>query len=140
MVNQLCYENIEGGYEIPVLVKRPTTKQLVKWGCLMQRYYEIHYDKDFAVSLGLAGVVVWGEMVASFLSQMLTDWIGERGTIRKLSCSFRGAVFPGEDVTCKGIVSEKYVQDNEHYLKCEVWAENPRGEKPVVGEAIISIK
>lgn len=139
MANQLFHETIKGGDAIPALIKHPTTKQLVKWGCLMQRYYEIHYDKDFAVSLGLPGVVVWGEMVVSFLNQMLTDWIGDQGTVRKLSCSFRGAVFPGEDIICKGTVSEKYTQDNEHYIKCEVWAENPRGEKPVTGEAVISV-
>ena len=140
MANQLIYENIEVGDAIPVLVKSTTSKQLVKWGCLMQRYYEIHYDKDFAVSLGLPGVVVWGEMVVSFINQMLTDWIGDHGTVRKLGCSFRGAVFLGEDITCKGTISEKYTQDNQHYLKCEVWSENPGGEKPVTGEAVISIK
>ena len=137
MANQLYYKNIEVGYEIPVLLKRPSTKQLVKWCCLMQRFYEIHYDKDFAVSLGLAGVLVHGEMVASFLSQMLTDWIGDHGAIRKLSFSFRGPVYAGEDVICKGKIIEKSIQDKEHCLKCEIWAENPKAEKQVVGEAAI---
>jgi len=137
MENVLCYESIEIGYKIPMLIKRPVTTQIIKWVCLTQRFYEIHYDKDFAVSLGFKDVLVHGETVASFLSQMLTDWIGDYGAIRKLSFSFRGPVYPGEDVICRGLVSEKFIQDEEHYLKCEMWAENPKGEKQVVGEAAI---
>ena len=137
MAEQLCYENIQVGYQIPSLTKHPTTRQVVKWCCLFQRFYEIHYDKDFAISIGLPGVAVYGEMVASFLAQMLIDWIGEQGTIKKFNYSFRGAVLASEDVICKGRVYNKLIQDDDHCLECDVWAENSKGEKTVVGKAVI---
>lgn len=137
MAKQLCYENVEVGFEIPTLVKRPTTRQLVKWGCLREDFYELHYDKDFAISLGLPGVPVQGELVCSFLSQMLIDWVREQGTIRKLNCSFRGVVLAKEDVICKGKVFNKYIQSGDNCLECEIWAENSKGEKPVIGTALI---
>jgi hypothetical protein len=37
--------------------------------------------------------------------------------------------YPGAQVTCKGKVTKKYVQDGEHTVECQIWRENPRGEK-----------
>jgi hypothetical protein len=33
---------------------------------------------------------------------------------------------PGDIMTCKGRVVDKYVRDGQHYVECEVWAENER--------------
>ena len=52
MASQPYYEDIEVPYEIPPLVKLPSTRQLVKWAFASGDYYEIHYDKDFAQSQG----------------------------------------------------------------------------------------
>ncbi len=139
MTKQLYYEDIAVGSEIPPLVKHPTTRQLVKWVGTASDYHEIHYDKDFAQSDGLPSVVVQGQLVLSFLGQLITDWIGEQGSLIKLTCSYRGMMFPGEALTCKGKVTKKYVEDGEHYVECEIWAENPRGEKTVPGTAIFTI-
>jgi acyl dehydratase len=137
MAKQLYYEDVEVGAEIPALVKNPTTQQLVKWAGASGDYYQIHYDKDFAISTGLPGVIVHGWLTASFLGQLLTDWIGDRGRLKKFGCSYRGMLFPGQPVTCKGKVTKKYVRDGEHIVECEVWAENPKGEAVVPGNATI---
>ncbi len=137
MTEQLYYEDIVIGSEIPPLVKQPTTRQLVMWAGTSGDYYEIHYDKDFAQSRGLPGVIVHGQLACSFLGQLITDWIGEHGSLRKLTCSYKGMNFPGEPLTCKGKVSKKYIEDGEHCVECNIWAENPEGEKTVLGRAII---
>lgn len=137
MARALFYEDVQVGMDIPPLVKKPTTRQLVKWAGASGDFYEIHYDKDYAQSTGLPGVIVHGKLKASFLAQMLTDWIGEDGVLRKLTCQHRGMDFPGEVMTCKGKVTKKYVKDGEHFVECEVWAENPRGEKTAPGSALL---
>ncbi|MFC1974687.1 MaoC/PaaZ C-terminal domain-containing protein [Chloroflexota bacterium] len=137
MTEQPYYEDIAVSSEIPPLVKQPTTRQLVRWAGASGDYYEIHYDKDFAQRLGLPGVIVHGQLVCSFLGQLMTDWIGEQGTLRKLSCKYRGMNFPGEALSCKGKVTKKYVEDGEHCVECNIWAENPKGEKTVSGMAIV---
>ena len=136
MAKQLFYEDIAVGAEIPTLVKHPTTRQLVKWAGASGDYYEIHYDKDFAQASGMSGVIVHGWLSFSFLGQLVTDWIGEQGTLKKLGCSYRKMHYPGEDVVCKGIVTKKYIDDGSHYVECEIWTENPQGEKGVPGTAI----
>jgi acyl dehydratase len=137
MAQQLCYENIEAGDHIPGLVKRPTSRQLVRFACLTQKFYEVHYDKDFAIRQGLPGVIVQGELVSSFLMQMLTDWIGNRGYIKKYSFSFRRPIPVNEDVTCKGNVSTKYMKGEERCLECDIWAENTKGENTITGKAVL---
>lgn len=135
MTKQAFYEDVEVGSEIPTLVKHPTTRQLVKWAGASGDYYEIHYDKDFAQTNGLAGVIVHGWLTCSFLGQLLTDWTGEQGTLLKLGCSYRGMHFPCENITCKGKVTKKYIEDGKHYVEVEIWAENPKGERTVPGSA-----
>jgi acyl dehydratase len=137
MTEQLYYQDVALGSEISPLVKQPTTRQLVMWAGAVGDYMPIHYDKDFAQSRGLPGVIVHGQLIGAFLGQLMTDWIGEQGTLRKLSCSYKGMNYPGEAVTCKGEVTKKYVENGEHLVECSLWAENPKGEKTASGVAIV---
>lgn len=137
MTEQLYYEDVTVGSEITPLVKEPTTRQLVMWAGAVGDYLPIHYDKDFAQSRGLSGVIVHGQLIGAFLGQLMTDWIGEGGTLRKLSCSYKGMNYPGEAVTCKGKVTKKYVRGGERCVECSLWAENPKAEKTATGMAIV---
>jgi len=137
MTGQLYYEDVSVGNEVTPLVKQPTTRQLVMWAGAVGDYMPIHYDKDFAQSRGLSGVIVHGQLVGAFLGQLMTDWIGERGTLRKLSCSYKGMNYPGETLTVRGKVIKKYVQDGQHYVECSLWAEDAKGEKTASGMAIV---
>jgi len=139
MAEQLYYEDVALETEIPPLTKRPTTRQLVMWAGASGDYYAIHYDKDFAQSKGLPGVIVHGQLVAAFLGQLITDWIGEKGILKKFSCSYKGMNLPDEPITCRGKVSKKYIENGEHCIDCQVWAENDKGEKTVTGKAIIAL-
>jgi acyl dehydratase len=139
MVEPVFYEDIEVDSEIPALVKFPTTMQLVKFAGASGDYYQIHYDKDFAQASGLPGVIVHGWLTLSFLGQMITDWMGEGGTLVKLSGSYRGMNPVGEDIICSGKVTRKYIEDNQHYVRVEVWAENPQGERTVSGSAVVML-
>lgn len=139
MAEQVYYEDVVVGSEIPPLVKQPTTCQLVMWAGAAGDYYAIHYDKDFAQSKGLPGVIIHGQLVASFLSQLITDWVGEQGSLRKLICNYRSMSFPGEAITCQGTVSGKYIEDGAHYIECNIWAENAKGEKTVTGKTIVTV-
>ncbi len=139
MTEQIYYEDIALDSEIPALTKQPTTRQLVMYAGASGDYNPIHYDKDYAQGKGLPGVIVHGQLVAGFLGQLITDWIGEQGTLRKLACSYKGMNFPGEVTTCQGKISKKYIEDGIHYLECVIWAENARGEKTVAGKALVTL-
>ena len=139
MPEQVYYEDIEVGSEIPALVKYPTTMQLVKYAGASGDYYQIHYDKDFALANGLPGVIVHGWLALSFLGQMVTDWLGEGGTLLRLNGSYRGMNKVHEDLICNGRVAKKYEEDGRYLARLEIWAENPEGDKTVTGTAVVAL-
>ncbi len=139
MSKQLYYEDVAQGDEITPLIKQPTTRQLVMWAGASGDYNPIHYDKDFAQSKGLPGVIVHGQLIGCFLGQLITDWIGEQGMVKRLSCSYRSMNFPGETLSYQGKVTKKYVEDGKHCVECSLWVENAKGEKTVSGRAIVIV-
>jgi len=139
MPEQVYYEDIEVGSEIPALVKYPTTMQLVKYAGASGDYYQIHYDKDFALANGLPGVIVHGWLALSFLGQMVTHWLGKEGTLLRLNGSYRGMNKVHEDLICNGKVTKKYGEDGRNLARLEIWAENPQGDKTVTGNAIVTL-
>jgi acyl dehydratase len=109
------------------------------WAASSEEYYEVHYDKDFAQEKGLPGIIVHGMLLISFLGQMITDWIGDWGTVKKIRTSNRAMALPNQDLICKGTVTWKYVENNENLVQCEIWLETEKGEKLVLGEALASL-
>lgn len=137
MSEQLYYQDVSVGREVTPLAKHPTTRQLVMWAGAVGDYQPIHYDKDFAQSRGLDSVIVHGQLVGAFLGQLMTNWIGEQGILRKLSCNYKDMNYPGEILTFRGRVTKKYVEDEEHCVECSLWAENPKREKTASGMAVV---
>jgi len=139
MAKQIYFEDIAPGSAIPVMTKQPTSRQLVKWAGASTDFMEIHYDKDFALSRGLPGVIVHGQLSASFLCQLVTDWMGPQGKLKRVLCTYRGMNLPGEVIICKGEVTNKYTDNGDNYVECEIWAENPRADKTVLGNALVTL-
>lgn len=139
MAEQVYYEDIEPGSELPALVKYPTTMQLVKYAGASGDYYQIHYDKDFALDNGLPGIIIHGWLALSFLGQMVTDWLGQGGVLLKLNGSYRGMNLVHEDLICNGKVTKKYVEDGKNLARLEIWVENPQGDKTVTGSAVVAL-
>ena len=139
MPEQVYYEDIEIDHEIPALVKYPTTMQLVQFAGASGDYYQIHYDQDFARASGLPGVIVHGWLALSFLGQLVTDWMGEAGTLVKINGSYRGMNNVAEDIFCYGKAVKKYQEAGRNLVRVEIWAENPQGEKTVTGAAVVEL-
>jgi acyl dehydratase len=134
---QIFYEDVEVGAAIGPLEKDPTTQQLVKYAGASGDFYQIHYDKDFALKNNLPGVILHGALKNAFLGQLMTDFAGELGWLRKLSVQYRGMDQPGTKVICKGRVAKKYIDGSNHMVDCEIWLENTKGEKTTPGSATV---
>jgi hypothetical protein len=110
----------------------------------------LHYDDDFAKAMGVGAPIVHGALKRAWLVQLMTDWIGEEGKLKKLSCQYRGMDYPrkmktreephdGETWWCKGKVTKKYEEDGEHVVECDIWVENGKGEKTTPGSALVAL-
>jgi acyl dehydratase len=137
MAEQVYYEDVNVGDEIPTLVKNCTTQQLVMWATGSGDMYPIHYDKDFAVGSSLPGIIVHGALKNAFLGQMLHDWIGEKGEIRKYDCQYRAMDVPGQDIICRGVVTNKAQDGGLNLVELDIWTEKASGEKTSPGKATV---
>ena len=150
MEKQLYWEDIEVESEITPLAKIATTQMLVKWAGASGDFNPLHYESAFASSQGVGTPIVHGQLKRAWLVQLVTDWIGEQGTMKKFSCQFRSMDYPrlmksmfeyeeGETWWCKGKVTKKYDEDEEHYVDCDIWIENGKGEVTTKGSATVAL-
>ncbi len=137
MAEQRYWDDIEVGSDVPPVVKHPTPRQLVMWAGASGDYYEIHYDKDFALTNKLPGIIVHGALKGAWLGQLLSDWVGDKGRIKKYAVSYRGMDVPGDTLTCTGKVTKKYVDGKDHVIEAEIWLANGKGEKTTPGTAVV---
>ncbi len=148
MRKQLYWEEVEVNAPVPSLAKVATTQMLVQFAGASGDFNPLHYEDGFAAAQGVGKPIVHGQLKRAWLVQLLTDWVGERGAVRKFSCQFRGMDYPrsmktvdepqdGETWWCKGTVTKKYVEGDEHRLDCDIWVENGKGEKTTNGNATV---
>ncbi|MCX6000171.1 MAG: MaoC/PaaZ C-terminal domain-containing protein [Chloroflexi bacterium] len=136
---QLFYDDVKEGMELPKMEKKPITRTLVQWAAASGDYFELHYDKDFAQSMGFKMPIVHGRLEAAFLTQLLTDWIGEKGELKQMSVQYRGNAFPGDKMTLGGKVTKKYVKGSENLVECEIYVNNQEGKTITPGTAVVAL-
>lgn len=136
---QVYFEDIHEGTELPVLRKDPTTQQLVMYAGASGDFYQIHYDQDFAKANGLADVIIHGALKNAFLGQLVTEWVGEYGTVKKLMVQYRGMDEPGTPVYCKGVVTKTSLKAGEGLVECDIWLEDHKGNKTTPGSAVVAL-
>ncbi|MBE9514786.1 MAG: hypothetical protein IMY79_01445 [Chloroflexi bacterium] len=148
MAKEICYEDVEVGTDVTPLAKIATSRMLVQWAGASGDFNPLHYEDDFARATGVGTPIVHGALKRAWLGQLMTDWIGKEGRLKKLSCQYRGMDYPrkmkaidephdGETWWCKGKVTKKYEDDGEHLVECEIWVENGKGDKTTPGSALV---
>ena len=133
------WEDVQEGTEIPPITKNCSTQQLVMYAGSSLDFYQIHYDKDFALNNNLPGVIIHGALKNAWLGQLVTNWAGPGAKLRKLSVQYRGMDLTDEDLTLAGTVSRKYEMDGKHLVECNIWMENSKGEKTTPGAATVEL-
>ena len=117
-MNHYTFEEIKTGMEEQFSVT--ITEQM------MQQFREmtgdvnpLHCDETFAKEKGFDGKVAYGMLTASFLSTMAGVYLpGENSLIQSVDVKFVKPVFPGEEITFTGKVSE--VNDTFRFLVLKV--------------------
>ncbi len=148
MAGQLYWDNVNEGDEIPPIGKVATTQSLVKWAGASGDFVPLHYDDEFATASGVGKPIVHGALKRQWLVHLMTDWAGEDGFLKKFSCQYRRMDYPrrmkslvephdGETWTCKGKISHKYVDGDQHLVDCDIWVENGNGDVTTPGTATV---
>ena len=139
--NDICYEDVEIGADIPALIKGPmTTAHLMRWSSAIENFHKIHYDAPFAIEHDkLPGLLVNGSLKQQFLMQMLTQWVGPRGWVWKANFQFRVMNLIGETLTVWGRVTGKRDGPGYGLVDLDIGILNDKGVESTPGKAVVAV-
>jgi acyl dehydratase len=126
---QVYFEDVAVGDELEARTRGPfTVMEMAKFGAMIGDFYPAHYDHQWAVERDrVPGVIVYGLLNTVHMSQLLTDWVGAYGRLRRFSQRGRAQVFVGDTIQITGRVMRKYVADGENCLDCDMFGHNQDG-------------
>ncbi|MCH7842551.1 MAG: hypothetical protein IH963_13175 [Chloroflexi bacterium] len=125
------FEDVHAGDELTPLVKEIGIARMMAYGAATWDFIRLHYDADYARELGFDGPFVDGQMLGGFLAQHVQDWAGPGAFLRKLAFRNRVMAYPGDSLTCRGLVTGCSIEEGGGIVECDLWVENQRGEKVV---------
>jgi len=125
------FEDIQIGDEITPLAKEIGMARMMAYGAATWDFIRLHYDADYARELGFEAPFVDGQMMGGFLTQHVQDWAGPGAFLRKLAFRNRVMAYPGDSLTCHGVVTDVSSTEEGGMVECDLWMENQRGEKVV---------
>lgn len=136
---QLFFEDIEVGSEIPPLTRTPyNLGKMALWAAVHGDFCAGHFDyKTANERFHLKRPFAYGLQIAVYLSQLITDWIGPSGVLKRFKSQTRAPVLDKDSLIMKGKVIGKYTEDGRNYVNCEIWAENQDTKVVVLGTAVV---
>jgi hypothetical protein len=84
-------------------------------------------------------VLVHSHLHGAFLTQLCTDWMGDRGRLRELELSVKRFAVPGQALTCTGEISALHAENGCGLVTIELVETNPAGEVCAPGRAVIEL-
>ena len=136
----LRFEHVNVGDSLAPLVKGPLEKsQFVAYGQAAMDANPINTDDEFAQQSGYKSVFAQGMLSMGFLAQMLVDNAGA-GNVSRFKVRFTKITWPGETITCRGVVTRKYEENGRKLVDCEVHTETESGERRVEGSATLVLE
>jgi len=98
----------------------------------------VHWDTALARSVGVPEAYDYGPERISWLSVMLTNWIGDAGFLEELYCEIRRFNLVGDTTFCRGrVTSKEPLPDGRGRVRLEVQAVDHRGATTAQGHAAV---
>lgn len=131
--------NIKVGDELPTLTKAPITRTTLAYFCgASNDHNPVHVDIDAAQAAGMEDVFVHGMLNMAYVGQMLTQWLPQQ-CLRSFEVKFGAMVYVGDELSCKGLVTEKFEHAGENCVRIKLSALNQHEEVKLTGEAVVAV-
>ena len=75
----------------------------------------------------------------SWVSNLVTNWMGDHGFLKALSVTLTLPNIYGDATWCRGRVSRLYRQEEQNLADLEVWCNNQRGQQTARGRATVAL-
>ena len=125
-IEQLWFEDIEPGHPVPSRTFGPLTiVDTVQWAGFQENWYRLHWDRDFVRERSdVKTFFASGGYREALLVRTVTDWIGLRGVLRKLTVRQSSPTFEGDLILYSGTVAEKSPTPKDPWITCNLEGKN----------------
>jgi acyl dehydratase len=106
----------------------------------LEPVYSVHYN-DYAAKLqGAQAAYDVGVQRTCWQIHSLTDWMGDAGSLKSLTCQYRSHVYLSDVVRLGGHVTAKEIDaEGNHLVQLTTWARNQRDQNVMPGTAVIAL-
>lgn len=125
-IEQIWFEGIDVGHPVPSRSFGPLTiVDTVQWAGFQENWYRLHWDRDFVRERsGFKTFIASGGYREALLIRTITDWIGSRGILRKLTVRQSSPTFEGDLIFYSGAVAAKSPTPGNPWIACNLEGKN----------------
>jgi len=126
--------------QVPSISVGPVAiRHLAMFATATAEFVDIHYDADFARSLGLPGAIIQGLYKTALAARMVKDWTGDPTALRRLSVQHRRMDLAGSTLTAGGAIISAMPQSLPADVSCRIWVHNQHGMVTTQGTADLTL-
>ena len=134
----VAFKDVQEGAELPAFQRTTDFMHWNRYAAVNDEFVYIHMDDEKAKSIGQPAAFGMGNLQLSYLHNLLRQWIGDDGWIKRIQCQFRGMNFKNDDITAKGVGKKVCEEGGEKLVDLELWTENQKGDKLCPASATVS--
>ena len=144
------YNDISVGDTMPTYTSTPITRtHLVRYAGASGDFNPLHHDESFIKMIGMDNVIAHGMLIMGIAGEAITDWIDQRN-LRKFNARFMSMTEPTDlndmentknraIITISGKIVEKYEENGEKRIKCDIVAKDALGSRKLAGFFIAAL-
>ena len=136
---RLSTHTLDVGIRLAERVFEPTAVSLFLYNAAIWNAHRIHYDRSYTTEVEqYPGIVVDGPLQGDWLSQVVTDWLGDEGELVEFEYSNRTASYLGERLRSGGVVTA--VDHAAGTATVELYIKNAEGAVISPGRAVVRLR
>ena len=138
-MDQVHFEDVLIGTEIAAREYGPLTiVDTVRWAGLQENWQHLHFDRDHVREHnGLKTFIASGAYRQALLMRMLTDWIGPRGWLQKISIRHTYSTFEGDMMRFDAKVAAKSSGTSDSSVICDLEGSNQENRQILTGRCTL---
>ncbi len=136
---RLSIRTLDVGTRLAERFFEPTAVSLFLYNAAIWNAHRIHYDRSYTTEVErYPGIVVDGPLQGDWLSQVVTEWLGEEGKLVEFEYSNRKAAYLGERLRSGGVVTA--VDQAAGTATVELYIKNAEGAVISPGRAVVRLR
>jgi acyl dehydratase len=135
------FEDVATGDKIETAGYGPLTiVDTVRWAGVQENLERLHWDREFAREhSNLPTFIASGSYRQALLARTLTDWVGPRGRLRKLSLRHTAPTLEGDMIYYSAVVSGKSSIASDSWISCDIEGHNQDNKPILTGRCVLAL-